>query len=323
MRIPIITLVLLLLFLPLGLRSTSGNNKLTATQYIEKYKDAAIEEMIKYKIPASITLAQGMLESGNGNSFLAVKANNHFGIKCHSNWKGKSVKKDDDKKNECFRKYPSVSDSFEDHSKFLYGKSRYASLFKLKTTDYKGWAKGLKKAGYATNPKYPSLLISIIEKYELYQYDTTKKLKKKKGKKENASATVQKKPTKVSAKPAKKSSRKVYRLGIKKYIIIKQGDTFYSISKQTDKDLWQLYKYNDLTEKDVLTIGEKLFLQPKKNKANIDTHTVKEGETMRFISQLYGIKLKSLYRKNYMNAGEEPKAGEIIYMRKSKPTDSF
>ena len=152
---------------------------MTRQEYIEKYKDDAISEMHRSGVPASITLAQGILESGDGNSKMARVAKNHFGIKCHSDWKGKTFIQDDDTKNECFRKYKSVLDSYKDHSDFL-KRRRYAALFELKITDYKSWAKGLKKAGYATNPKYPQLLIGIIEANELYQYDSKKSKKKKK-----------------------------------------------------------------------------------------------------------------------------------------------
>jgi len=140
-------------------------------QYIQKYSIAAVAEMGRYGIPASITLAQGILESGNGESRLAVEGKNHFGIKCHSNWNGKTIIEDDDEKGECFRKYDNVADSYRDHSLFLTERGRYSFLFEYKRTDYKKWAKGLKKAGYATNPKYPSLLIDLIERYELYTYD--------------------------------------------------------------------------------------------------------------------------------------------------------
>ena len=142
--------------------------------YISKYSSAAVAEMERYGIPASITLAQGILESGNGESRLAVEGKNHFGIKCHSNWNGKTIIEDDDEKGECFRKYDKVADSYRDHSLFLTERGRYSFLFEYKRTDYKKWAKGLKKAGYATNPKYPTLLIDLIEKYELYTYDKAK-----------------------------------------------------------------------------------------------------------------------------------------------------
>ena len=162
------SLLLLFIFAALVLRAQN----LSREQYIEKYKDIAIQQMHKHKIPASIILAQACLESSDGNSALARKANNHFGIKCHDGWRGKKFKQDDDERNECFRKYEKAVDSFTDHSNFLCSRTRYASLFDLPSTDYKAWAHGLKAAGYATNPKYAQLLINIIEEYKLYEYDT-------------------------------------------------------------------------------------------------------------------------------------------------------
>jgi LysM repeat protein len=284
--------------------------KMSPEQYIQNFKEDAIKEMQTHNIPASITLAQGMLESGNGNSELALKANNHFGIKCHADWKGPTFIQDDDKKDECFRKYASVLDSYNDHALFLTSRSNYSKLFELKITDYKGWSKGLKDAGYATDPKYPERLIKLIETYELYQYDSANR---------NTKHVKKDVPNKTTTENQKVVTREIFRLGIKKYILIKEGDTFSKIAKETDKDLWQLYKYNDLSANAKLNPGEKLFLQPKRNKAKEPFHTVKKGETMKFISQLYGIKLKSLYRKNKMKPGEEPKAGDVLYMKKKKP----
>ncbi len=288
----------------------AGNSAMmSAEEYIQNFKEDAILQMKKHNIPASITLAQGMLESGNGNSDLAIIAKNHFGIKCHSDWKGPTFIKDDDKKDECFRKYKTVLESYDDHALFLTSASRYSKLFELKTNDYKGWAKGLKQAGYATDPKYPQRLITLIEKYELFQYDSNnKKTKKPKN-------DAPKKPVVASQTT---NTREIFRFGIKKYIIIKEGDTFEKIAKETDKDLWQLYKYNDLLPSDKLVSGEKLFLQPKRNKAKDNLHVVTAGETMRSISQLHGIKLKKLYKKNNMERGAEPKVGDVLFMRKKK-----
>jgi LysM repeat protein len=284
-----------------------AEHKMTPQQYIENFKDEAVKEMLMYNIPASITLAQGMLESGNGNSDLAVYANNHFGIKCHVGWEGPTFIKDDDAKDECFRKYPSVLDSYTDHSKFLRSRSRYSSLFELRRTDYKGWAKGLKEAGYATDPKYTPRLVEIIEKYKLYEYDKVEELP-------NITIAADK-----PEQPAVLEPREILRFHFIKYIIVKPGDSFYKIAHDTEKDLWQLYKYNDLKPEDKLVAGQKLYLQPKRNKAKEPFHKVKKGETMRSISQLHGIKLKSLYKKNHMLPGEEPKAGDTLYLRKSRP----
>ena len=272
--------------------SVTGQN-MTRKQYIEQYSKDAITQMHKHKIPASITMAQGILESSNGNSRLAVKGNNHFGIKCH-NWDGKKIYEDDDKKNECFRKYDNVLASFEDHSLFLKKYNRYAFLFDLKITDYKSWAKGLKTAGYATNKKYADLLIKLIEENQLYELDKV----------EEAQSIVA------------ESSRNVYLHPNRiKYVISKEGETLLEIAKEFDMRLWQLYKYNDIENVYELTKGEKIFIQPKKNKGKVESHIVEDGESMRSISQFYGVKLKKLKRRNKHLSGFEIKSGFKIKLR--------
>jgi len=288
------------------LMAQPAEKRITREEYIETYKDDAIREMHRSGIPASITLAQGILESGDGNSPLAVYGKNHFGIKCHKGWKGKTMRIDDDKKNECFRKYNDVYDSFRDHSEFLTTRGRYSFLFELKITDYKGWAKGLKKAGYATNPKYPQLLINLIEKHKLYQYDSYGKVPPKKLKKDRDSS-----PLAVS-----KHSRTIKLHNHIKYIVAREGDTFYKITQDFDMNLWQIFKYNDLNKTDVLKVGDIIYLQPKRNKAKQEFHTVKAGETMRDISQLYGVKLKQLYKKNNLIIGTQPNVGDKISLKK-------
>lgn len=283
-----------------------AEKRMTREEYIDTYKDDAIREMHRSKIPASITLAQGILESGDGNSPLAVYGKNHFGIKCHNTWKGKTMKIDDDKKNECFRKYNDVYESYRDHSEFLTTRGRYSFLFDLKITDYKGWAKGLKKAGYATNPKYPQLLIDLIEKHQLYQYDSYGKVPPKKLKKDRSS-----KPLAIAS-----HNRTIKLHNNIKYIRAKEGDTFFKITQDFDMNLWQIFKYNDLNKTDVLKVGDIIYLQPKRNKAPEDYHIVKEGETMRDISQLYGIKLKKLYKKNNLIIGTQPNVGDKISLKK-------
>ncbi len=285
-----------------------AERRITREEYIEMYKDDAIKEMMKSGVPASITLAQGILESGDGNSPLAVYANNHFGVKCHSGWKGKSMRIDDDEKNECFRKYESVYESFRDHSDFLVTRSRYDFLFELKITDYKGWAKGLKKAGYATNPKYADLLIMLIEKNNLDQYDNYAKVPPRKPSKTRSS--------KVLASSSHNRTIKLH--NHIKYIKAKKGDTFYRITQDFDMNLWQIFKYNDLNESDVLNVGDIIYLQPKKGKSKEEFHMAKEGETMRDISQMYGVKLKKLYKKNKMFVGTQPNAGDKIYLKHKK-----
>ena len=224
-----------------------GNKSLNkhTLQYIKKYAPLAVLEMHKYDIPASITLAQGILESGNGRSQLASKSNNHFGIKCHTGWKGQKVYHDDDEKGECFRKYKFVETSYKDHSEFLSGRRRYANLFKLRKSDYKGWAKGLKKAGYATDKNYPKKLIKIIETYELYEFDKIREKDLKRVKKETS---------KTERKPKIKTKKRV-----KKYYQVKKGDTLYSIARKYETSVTKLKKVNALTG-NTLSIGQKLLI---------------------------------------------------------------
>ena len=249
--------------------------EISRKEYIEKYASLAVKQMHQYKIPASITLAQGILESNNGNSRLAVKANNHFGIKCHG-WEGKKIFADDDKKNECFRNYKNVLESFVDHSLFLNKYSRYEFLFNYKITDYKSWAKGLKKAGYATNTKYPELLIKIIEENKLYQFDRQKI-------DENlilGKRNIYMHPNKI------------------KYVISQNQETYETIAKSLNIKLKQILKYNDDNKLSVLKVGTKVFIQPKRNRSKQRTHVVNKGEDLRSISQTYGIKMKSLKKRN-------------------------
>ena len=225
-------------------KSNKSLNKYSL-QYIKRYAPIAVSEMHKYNVPASITLAQGILESGNGRSQLASKSNNHFGIKCHTGWKGAKVYHDDDEKGECFRKYKYVESSYEDHSQFLSGRRRYASLFTLKKTDYKGWSKGLKKAGYATDKNYPKKLIKIIETYELYEFDKIREKDLKRVKKETS---------KTERKPKIKTKKRA-----KKYYEVKKGDTLYSIARKYETSVTKLKKVNDLTG-NTLSIGQKLLI---------------------------------------------------------------
>jgi LysM repeat protein len=265
----------------------------------------AIHEMQRSGVPASITLAQGALESGDGNSSLAKRANNHFGIKCHNDWTGKKVYQDDDAKNECFRKYASVEDSYRDHSDYLKAKSRYAFLFELDISDYKGWAKGLKKAGYATSPTYAEKLIDIIEAYGLYKYDRNA---------EKAKAPHSRSISHRYAAPA----RNVLERNRVKYVVASAGDTYESLTDEFGKMSWEIPDYNDIVNPDSLVAGQVIFLQPKRNKAESgkNTHVVKEGETMYTISQLYAIKLPRLYLMNDMNPGTRPSVGTVLQLRK-------
>ncbi len=301
--------VITLITSSISLFAQPAEKKLTREQYIDMYSEEAIDQMIKYKIPASITLAQGILESNNGNSVLAKYSNNHFGIKCH-NWDGDKSYHDDDKKNECFRKYNSTYESFEDHSVFLTKHSRYAFLFDLDIKDYKNWAKGLKKAGYATNPKYADILITIIDKHQLDQYDQSYVIT------ENRDSKSTSNHLELSEIEKHKHIVRLHLNNIN-YIIVNNKDTYYKIAKEFDMGLWQIYKYNDLTKNDILQNGDIIFLQPKRNRSKSLIHIFKEGDSMRSISQLYGVKLKKLHKKNKIAHSTEPNIGDKIHLRKS------
>ena len=278
--------------------------------YVLKWKDESVRQMELYKIPASITLAQGVLESGNGVSELAKKSNNHFGIKCHKDWEGGRTYHDDDEKGECFRVYDDPKDSYVDHSKFLL-RDRYSSLFELDITDYKRWAKGLSKCGYATNPKYPELLITIIERHELFNLDT--------GDWTDESEAV------ADADAVKKegdklhTSRTLYSVsttenGIQ-FVYAAEGDDIKKLAKKLDMMEWQFRKYNDIGKKHIFKKGEIVYLQPKRNRGTEDWHTVRKGETLWSISQKYGIKLKSLWKKNNLEKGTHLRTGMKLSLR--------
>ncbi len=298
----------LLFFVILFFTLTSADSeKMTRQEYIKTYHKIAQQKMVEHGIPASITLAQGILESNCGNSTLARKANNHFGIKCHNDWNGPSVRYDDDKKNECFRKYKTVEQSYEDHTLFLKGKQRYDFLFELKITDYKGWARGLKKAGYATDPKYPEKLIKIIEEEELWRFD-----KGLNGEFEE--------PQKV-AKPG--ILRDVFYTNNVRYVLAKEGETLTSLTQEFGMRSYELPTYNDLPKGSPLIAGERVYVRPKRGRTSKDHpfHRVEGSQTMHEISQLYGIKLKSLYRKNNMEEGDEPLPGQVLFLRYKKPNE--
>lgn len=316
-----------ILILPLGTNAIAQRQ--TPKQYIEKYDQDAVAEMLKSGVPASITLSQGMLESDYGNSDLAKNAKNHFGIKCHSSWTGKRTYKDDDAKGECFRVYPSVYDSYVDHSDFLHRNRRYAFLFDLKRTDYKGWAKGLKKAGYATNPKYPDLLIKIIEENELWKYDKMDKndLKSLGGSAKGAGASsggaVAAGAGGSSSAGGSGSSSGSSGRGIQisknkiKYVVAKGGDTPGSIAKSLNMGAWQIKKYNGFKKGQQLKPGTVVYLQPKRRKYKGDQkeHTVVKGEGMWDISQKYGVKLKRLYKMNRMERNTPLRVGQKLRIR--------
>ena len=307
--------------------------------YIDTYAEIAVQEMYRSGIPASITLAQGMLESGNGRSELATKSNNHFGIKCHNGWTGGRVYHDDDAKGECFRKYDHPYQSYRDHSDFLRSRDRYKFLFDLKTTDYKGWAYGLKKAGYATDPNYPTKLIKIIEDYRLYQYDTKTASFGAAGNAGTSKTGVKKNTPSITERPASPTvieqavpvseltrrkyfqfelTREMYSKNGVPFIYSSEGETYQSIAKSYGLFVKELLRFNDLTEEKALRPGTVVYLQQKKNCAvkGLDKHVVESGETLRDISQRYAIKLNKLYKLNGWYKGYNPKEGDCIKLRK-------
>ncbi|MDX2002626.1 MAG: LysM peptidoglycan-binding domain-containing protein [Chitinophagales bacterium] len=297
-------LLLVFAMAPLGLFAQDGSPKLkdmTIEEYIKKYADIAKSEMRRVGIPASITLAQGILESNFGNSELAKNANNHFGVKCHDNWSGKGYLMDDDAKRECFRVYESALESFMDHSNFIKSRERYAFLFELDVKDYKSWAKGLKNAGYATNPQYANLLIRIIEERNLSQFDT-------------ADPSI--KEIKSTEQLVERFNDKIFLFNNIKTVIVQPNQTIEDLAAQYHVDVRQLKKYNDWEEGDSLVMGTKIYLQPKRATGVEKTHTVKKGETIKTISQKQGIKISALLDKNHMEFGQEPEVGAVLCLKK-------
>lgn len=263
--------------------------------YIDKYKDWAINQMNRYGVPASLTLAQGLLESDAGRSTLAVEGNNHFGIKCHSDWDGKTLYHDDDRRNECFRKYKSAESSFEDHSVFLASHQRYSSLFDLKLTDYKGWAHGLKEAGYATNPQYADRLIDIIEAYGLDKYD------KKGGRLE--------KPDMITHQP--------YLSNGLLYVRLDEGETLKDIAREFETSRMSLRRFNEIDRKYSPESGSVIYLEKKKSKADkmYETHVVRADDSLWSISQLYGVRMKSIIRRNNLSSDNPLVVGMELEIR--------
>lgn len=311
----------------------SNIRKITKQEYVETWSRVAMENMIAHKIPASITLAQGILESGSGNSDLARLANNHFGIKCHD-WKGATMYKDDDAKNECFRKYSNADQSFADHSDFLTKRQRYASLFTLEITDYKAWAKGLKAAGYATNPKYPDLLIDLIESLGLNDFDklalnspnkpTNVLVKKETPKEKEVSSTATKKTT--IKQPQKKQEVEVtlgktreiaFHDNKVKYVTAKKGDTYYKIAEELGMTLREIQSYNDVKYgNSTLKPGDIVNIHPKRSKGKEDFKIYSNDMTIMDIAQNEGVKVKSLIKLNHLSSPKDVvKKGQKVTLR--------
>lgn len=289
------------------------NNYSAYTAYIQKYASIAVEQQEKYGIPASITLAQGLLESNAGFAELALMSNNHFGIKCND-WKGEKVYYDDDTKNECFRKYKDVSDSYEDHSLFLKNRSRYSALFKISSTDYKGWAQGLKTAGYATDPNYASKLIKLIENYDLQQYDLGQKNKYT----EKQTIIEKSEFGKIRNKTVlEEFPHDLFKNNGVLCVFSQPGDTYGSIAAEFGLSEKKILEYNDLTESENLSPNTVIYIRKKKNKASKEftKHSVLDGESMYLISQKYAIKLQKLYDVNHLSYNKGAREGMILRLR--------
>lgn len=297
-------------------------------KYIRTYSSLAVQEMYRSGVPASITLAQGMLESGNGLSELALKANNHFGIKCHNNWKGERIFHDDDEKGECFRKYKDVEISYRDHSDFLRYRDRYKFLFDLELTDYKGWANGLRKAGYATDPSYPKKLIKLIEEYKLYEYDQKPSPQNEKPGQEAVVILPPKSPSQMEQPKrlleAQKEyfhfpvSRELYSQNGVPFVYTVEGETYKSIAKAYGLFFKEILKFNDLDADEPLRPGTVVYLQAKKKKAakGIDMHFIDSDESLWDISQRYAVRMSSIYRINGLAPSYVPRSGDCIRLRK-------
>ncbi len=303
------------------------------TEYIQRYSSLAVSEMKRTGVPASRTLAQAMIESDCGQSRLAREANNYFGIKCHDDWTGPTIRHNDDRRNECFRKYRRPEESFYDHSDFLRSGSRYSFLFSLDPTDYKAWARGLKKAGYATNPDYANMLIRKIEENNLMVYDrgysasAKSPVREEKGNYRDTGSTAPDQVTGAgNASPGSYIMARPQRIMENnriKYIIVKDGETRESIEDEFQLLRWELARYNELPSGFRVVPGQILYLQPKRSKAEPgkEYYTTEEGDTMYMISQKYGIKLKDLYEMNRMDRGSQPGPGTRIWLRRVKPVN--
>lgn len=305
----------ILVFLLLVTSTVFAQKKELVTNYINTYKDLAVAEMKRTGVPAAITLAQGIHESGAGNSKLVLESNNHFGIKCKSNWTGESVKHDDDAKAECFRKYPASEQSYKDHSDFLKNGQRYASLFQLNPTDYKGWAKGLKQAGYATNPKYPEVLIKLIEDYNLQDY-TFIALGNESSAKEIIAKNEQPAINEVTPVPKETAYPSgQFIINDTKVVFVKKGTSFLSIAKQYDVDLSKIFEFNEIFRSEITENDQLIYLQRKRKTGDNEFHTVQPGETLYAIAQQEAIRLESLRELNWLSEEGIPATGERLHLK--------
>lgn len=298
--------------------------KITQEEYIEKYKNLAISEMFRTGVPASITLAQGILETESGNSPLVIRSNNHFGIKCKSNWNGPSVSHDDDERDECFRAYASAEESYRDHSDFLKNNARYGSLFNLEPTNYKDWAYGLKQAGYATNPRYAEMLIRFIETNNLQQYDTAEVFLASATDQEPSYAVfkeevLQNKPQ-VTVKTPEYFAFSAHVVNGSKAIFVPEGTSLLAIATRLKIHLSKLLEINDLKKDGLLEKGQFIFLEKKASQGEKDFHIVEEGETVYDVAQKNGVLLQSILVYNKLKENDPLKAGKKLFLK--QPSNS-
>lgn len=295
----------------------------TILQYIQTYRNAAIAEEIRTGVPAAITLAQGIHETGAGTSDLVLASNNHFGIKCNG-WTGKTVSHDDDAKGECFRKYDDPLDSYKDHSEFLKNRPYYVSLFKLDPTDYKAWAYGLKKAGYATNPKYAQILIKLIEDYDLQQYtllalsgklfDTGDAVYASNVKTETSGGAKIIEPVKAVVKTYNYPPG-IFKINETNVVFVKKGIAFLKVAGDNNISLSRLFEFNDMKPVDIAEKDQLIFLQRKRKVGTEEFHIMQEDETVYDVAQAEGIRLESLLEYNLLKKNMQPAVGEKLNLK--------
>jgi LysM repeat protein len=318
---------ILLYLMPLSLMLSAQSPDLVST-YINTYKSIAITEMQRSGIPASIILAQGIHETSAGTSDLVIASNNHFGIKCKTGWAGQVVYHDDDAKGECFRSYAAAEESYRDHSDYLKRTPRYSFLFRLDPEDYASWAYGLKKAGYATNVRYPEILIRLIENYDLQKYSLIAMGKLPPESDEGNLAKEFKRETLEGftdsslEKPSSTASwpEGLFSINAAKVIFAKAGMSLLAISNQYDVPLAHLLDFNDMSQDNVLNTDQLIFLQRKRKTGFTSFHVVLPGESMYTICQMEGIRYESVLEFNKLKPGEEPAAGEKIYLQTTAGT---
>ncbi len=308
--------VLIILFFSFAGFHKASAQYMTQQEYVQKYKDIAIEEMKRMGVPAAITLAQGLLETENGNSDLLKQSNNHFGIKCKSTWTAETVSHDDDAPGECFRKYKTAEDSYRDHSNFLRGNDRYAFLFKLDPADYKGWAYGLRKAGYATNPRYPQILIKYIEDNNLEQYtdEALKDVPHFDGAQYADDKEIDSSQDVVKLDPVPGQPINLTING-SKALLVPKGTSLLAVATEHNINLEKLLTINDLTSDGLLQKDQYVFLEKKQKEGQQDFCVAQPDETLYDISQKYGVVLENLYTYNNLSANDYIVAGTKIYLK--------